>query len=122
MTVPSWPADVPYAPDLSSVQPLSRLLDPIKTEMEGGNVRLRSRPGDNVGQISYPIPMSTTAIGTLNDWIKTTIGNGTGRFSMPVWLDNAFVTKVCQFSSVPKSQRLGNGRLAMSVSLRVYDI
>lgn len=122
MAVPSWPVGVPYAPDLGSVQPLTRLLDPIKTEMDGGNVRLRSRPGDNVGQISYSVPMSTAQISNLNSWIKDTIGNGTGRFSMPVWLDNVFVTKVCQFASPPKSQRLGSGRLAMSLSLRVHDV
>lgn len=113
---------MPYAPDLNSVQPLTRLLDPIKTDMEGGNTRLRSRPGDNVGQISYAIPMSKAQIDAFNAWVKTTLGNGTARFSMPAWLDNAFVTKVCQFAAVPKSARLGSGRLAVTVSLRVYDV
>jgi hypothetical protein len=122
MAVPAWPDGVPYAPDLNTVQPLVPFLDPIKTEMEGGNTRLRSRPGDNVGQIQYSVPMSTAQMGILKDWVKNTIGNGTGRFTLQVWLDNAFVSKVCQFASVPKSQRLANGRLASQLSLKVYDI
>lgn len=122
MSIPAWPADFPYAPDLNTVQPLTRLLDPIKTEMDGGNIRLRSRPGDNVGQTSYSIPMTNAQIAAFNSWVKTTLNNGTSRFSVPVWADNTFVTKTCQFSAVPKSGRIGGGRVAVSVSLRVYDI
>lgn len=120
MAVPAWPDGVPYAPDLGTAQPASRLLDPIKTDMEGGNVRLRSRPGDEVWQVSYSVPMTNAQIVTFNDWVKTTLGNGTARFSLNVWIENSFQNKVCQFAAVPKSQRLGNGRLAVALSLRVY--
>lgn len=122
MTVPSWPSDFPYAPDLNTVQPFVPFLDPIKTDMEGGNTRLRTRPGDNVGQIAYSIPMTPTQLSAFNTWVKTTLNNGTSRFSLKVWIDNAFVTKVCQFAEVPKRSRIGNERLAAAISLRVYDV
>jgi hypothetical protein len=104
------------------VQPVTGFLDPIRTDMEGGNVRLRTRPGDNVGQVSYSIPMTKTQIAAFNTWVKTTLNNGTSRFSMPVWIDNGFVTKVCQFAEVPKRQRVGTAKLTAAISLRVYDL
>lgn len=122
MSVPAWPEDFPYAPDLSTVQPLTRFLDPIKTDMEGGNIRLRTRPGDNVGETAYAIPMTNAQIVAFNSWVKVTLNNATARFSVPVWADNGFVTKTCQFAAVPKSGRLGGGRVGVTISLRVYDI
>ncbi|MGY3527692.1 hypothetical protein [Bradyrhizobium sp. USDA 4452] len=122
MAVPAWPADFPYAPDLGTVQPAQRFLDPIRTPMEGGNLRLRTRPGDNVAQVAYSVPMTTAQLAAFNTWVKTALNNGTGRFSVPVWLDGIFVTKVCQFAAVPKSRRSGNGRQAVALSLRVYDV
>ncbi|MGY3605665.1 MULTISPECIES: hypothetical protein [unclassified Bradyrhizobium] len=123
MAVPAWPVDqFPYAPDLNTVQPVTGFLDPVRTEMEGGNVRLRTRPGDNVGQVSYSIPMTKAQLDLFNAWVKTTLNNGTSRFSMPVWIDNAFLTKVCQFAAVPRRQRIGTSKLAAVISLRVYDL
>lgn len=122
MAIPDWPTDVPHLPDLGTVSAASRMLDPIRTEMEGGNIRLRARPGDNVGQVSYVVPMTKTQIDAFNLWVKSTLGGGTARFRTSVWLDNECVSKVCQFASPPKSQRLGASRLGVALSLRVYDV
>jgi hypothetical protein len=47
-----------FMPDKDSFQTLQRMLDPISTDMEGGNARQRPRPSDNVGTITQTIWMS----------------------------------------------------------------
>lgn len=123
MTIPAWPDAVPYAPDLNSISPIKRMLDPIATEMEGGNVRLRSRPGDNVGTISQTIVMKTSAFDVFVARVKDDLGNGTSRFTAPVRLGAAFETKVCQFSGgAPTFRPVGARAVAVSMTLRVYDV
>src|SRR3569833_2347557 len=71
--------------------------DPLVTEMEGGNIRQRPRPGDNVGTLTQTIWISAAEHDTFVAWVKSTLGNGTGRFTANVWLGTAYLTKVCQF-------------------------
>lgn len=123
MTIPAWPPGVPYAPDLNSISGIKRILDPLATEMEGGNTRLRSRPGDNVGTISQTIVMKAAQFETFVAWVKNDLGNGTSRFTAPVRLGAAFEAKVCQFSGgAPSYQPVGAGAFAVSMTLRVYDV
>src|SRR5882672_1742232 len=97
MPIPTWPA-VNYKPERPSFQPIKRALDPIETPMEGGNYRTRSRPGDNVGTITQTIWMTPEEHDVFVEWVKTTLGNGTGRFTTLVWLGTSFLEKVCQFT------------------------
>lgn len=123
MPVAAWPDGVRHTPDLNSISDLKRLLDPIKTEMEGGNVRLRSRPGDNVGTITQTIVMTSAEFATFVAWVKTTLGNGTARFSVPVRLGATFETKVCQFANgAPTYRPVGSQKVAVTMTLRVYDV
>ena len=122
MAVPTWPAGVRYAPDLSSMSGIKRFRDPIKTDMEGGNTRLRARPGDNVGSMAQTIVMPRADFNTFTEWVKTTLNNGTGRFSVDVWLGNGFETKVCQFDGGPTYQPRGTQRVAVTMNLRVYGV
>jgi hypothetical protein len=96
MPSPSWPV-ASYQPDLNTFQPIQRMLDPLSTDMEGGNSRERPRPGDNVGTITQTIWMSIAEHNTFVNWAKTTLNNGTGRFTTNVWLGSSYVNKVCQF-------------------------
>src|SRR4051794_22834590 len=98
MPLPSWPA-VPYDPQEEGFQPIKRILDPIKTDMEGGNTRLRSRPGDNVATVGQTIVMTDAEYEIFVEWVKTTLSRGTARFTAPIWLHSGFVTKTCQFSN-----------------------
>ena len=65
--------------------------------IQGGNTRQRSRPGDNVGTITQTIWMSLVEHDTFVNWVKTTLNNGTARFTTNVWLGSSYVNKVCQF-------------------------
>ena len=124
MPLPAWPVAT-FRPQWDSLQPLQRMLDPITTDMEGGNTRQRPRPGDNVGTIGQTIEMSYAEHDTLVAWVKGTLGNGTGRFTMDVWLGSAYANKVCQFIKPGTNLRyayVGPDRVAVSMSLRVYDV
>jgi hypothetical protein len=101
------------------------MLEPISTDFEGGNTRERSRPGDNIGTLNQTIRISMADHDTLVAWIKDTIGNGTGRFTMNVWLGSAFASKVCQFvkgGGGVKYSYVGITTVDVSMTLRVYDV
>ncbi len=121
MAIPAWPSGVPYV-TLKDGFDNKPFLAPIKTEMEGGNVRLRRRPGDNVAIIQQTVVMDRAAYETLKAWGVATIGGWTGRFTMPVWLGSAYVTKVCQFADgAPRPMEYSVADIAAVMQLRVYD-
>lgn len=125
MPLPAWPG-VPYAPLRHgwSKQPL---LPPIRTEMEGGNVRQRQRPGDNVAILTQTVRMSLAEFATLEAWVAAAIGQGVGQFTMQVWLGNAFESKTVQFEANGNSfpfavTAVGPGAVAVAMTLRVFDV
>lgn len=124
MTLPTWPISA-YMPVQDGFQPLQRMLDPIATDMEGGNTRERPRPGDNVGTITQTIWMSMADHDTFVGWVKTTLNNGTARFTMNVWLGSSYVSKVCQFikpGTQLKYGYLSATEVAVTMTLRVYGV
>lgn len=124
MTIPSWPISK-YTPDIDTFQPLQRALEPISTDMEGGNTRMRSRPGDNVGTITQMIHMTASDHDTFVAWVKGTLGNGTGRFTTWVWLGTDYENKVCQFvkgMAGLKFKYVNVDQVDVTMVLRVYDV
>jgi hypothetical protein len=124
MPLPFWPI-ASFQPVPDSFAPIRRMLDSISTDMEGGNTRERPRPGDNVGTIMQTIWMSMAEHDTFVDWVKTTLNNGTARFTTNVWLGSSYVNKVCQ--SVQPGTKLSYAylsvdRVAATMTLRVYDV
>jgi hypothetical protein len=58
-------------------------------------------------------------------WVKSTLGNGTGRFTMQVWLGTAYAVKVCQFVKPGSSLKyawLSATDVAVTMTLRLYGI
>jgi hypothetical protein len=124
VALPSWPIPS-FRPLQAGTSPLQRMLDPLATEMEGGNLRQRSRPGDNVGTIQQTIQMPLAEYETLVVWVKTTLNNGTARFTMDVWLGTGFANKVCQFvkpGSSLTAQFIPTDAVNVSMTLRIYDV
>jgi hypothetical protein len=124
MRLPFWPI-ASFQPDIDTFQPIQRMLDPISTDMEGGNTRQRPRPGDNVGTITQTIWMSRTEHDIFVNWVKTTLNHGTARFTTNVWLGSSYVSKVCQFIQ-PGTKltyaRVGVDKVAATMTLQVYDV
>lgn len=124
MPLPTWPVDVPHVPRLDDIQPIQRVLDPIVTDMEGGNQRQRSRPGDDIGILPYTLRMTIAQFETFTTWWRTTLNNGTARFTADVFVGTGCVTKTCQFTNDgrPKDQYIGSDTIIVSMQLRVYNI
>ena len=124
MPLPAWPI-ASYMPQQESFQPLQRMLDPLATDMEGGNTRERPRPGDNVGTITQTVWMSMAEHDTFVDWVKTTLNRGTARFTANVWLGSSYVNKVCQFIKPGSTLTYGYvsaNEVAATMTLRVFDV
>jgi hypothetical protein len=123
MALPAWPDGIPYDPLTDGFSPIDRVLPPIATDMEGGNQRQRPRPGDNVGTIGQTIIMTYDQFNVFTPWWKTTLNNGTARFTAPVWTGTQFETKVCQFApdGKPKDSEFSPDLRAVTMKLRVYD-
>jgi hypothetical protein len=69
MTLPAWP--IANSILLQNGFSLQRMLDPISTDMEGGNTRERPRPGDNVATITQTVRMYPADYDTFAAWVKT---------------------------------------------------
>jgi hypothetical protein len=122
MTLAGWP--IANSIILQNGFRLQRMLDPISTDIEGGNTRERPRPGDNVATITQTVRMYPADYDTFAAWVKTTLNNGTPRFMMNVWLGTALASKVCQFIK-PGSNLIyawaGPGAIDVTMTLRVFD-
>jgi hypothetical protein len=58
-------------------------------------------------------------------WVKTTLNNGTARFTIDVWLGAALANKVCQF--IQPGTKLtyawaGPEAIDVGMMLRVFDV
>lgn len=122
MAIPTWPAGLPTEPirDSFSIQPWGP--SPIVTEMEGGNTRVRRRPGDDVQLVSQTLRMTADQIAMFKTWFKDSIGGGSGRFSAAVWNGSAYVTRTCQFNLAQplRYSEPAVGLTDVAMSLRVY--
>jgi hypothetical protein len=57
--------------------------------------------------------------------VKTTLNNGTARFTTNVWRGSSFVKKVCQFIKPGTGLRYayaGPDAVDVTMTLRVYDV
>jgi hypothetical protein len=119
MTLPAWPSTVPTDATDGWQMPQMYTL-PIATQMDGGNQRVRSRPGSNVASVSYPLmPLTMAQWDDLNTFIRTTLGNGASRFTMSILTGDVYETKTCQIDGTksPTAQRIGD---YMSVVLPLF--
>lgn len=125
MAIPNWSGSVPFIPMRDTVQVTPFGPGPIVTEMEGGNVRVRRRPGDDVKIVTQTVRMTRDQVTAFDDWYANTIGGGTGRFKVDVWNGSEMVNKVCQFhlqQGGPKYQPVTNSDLMdVTMYLRVYS-
>lgn len=126
MALPEWP-NISYEPRRDSWRK-DPLRPPIRTEMEGGNIRIRRRPGDNVAIISQTVELTQDELNTLDAWVSTTLGGGVARFSMLVFLGGpVFVSKTVQFEAGSESfpyavGEVAKDKFAVSMRLRVYGV
>lgn len=120
MSYAEWPADVPFRPerDMWGVKPLR---DPPETQMEGGNVRRRRRPGDRLAMMRWGRQLKPAEAASFFAFLSS-IGDGTQRFLMPVCLDGStYAPRVVQITGgIPEQVTPGGGWLTVNLSLFVF--
>jgi hypothetical protein len=124
MVLPSLPVGLSYLVRRDDYQPQKLVLDPEQTPMDGGNVRTRGRPGDNVMELQQTLRWTSTEYATFDTFFRTTLSGGKSRFTMPVWLDasNAYVTKTVQLMPpFPQPRHVGR-KIHAPMTLRVYGM
>lgn len=123
MTLPVWPSQVNSAARDGWQMP-DMFRPPLATEMGGGNQRLRAQPGSNVATINYPLqPMDATAWGYFETFIRTTINNGTSRFTMTLTYPSGNITKTVQLDGGKSpSVTHASGWRHVTLALRVYGM
>lgn len=120
MAIPNY-ADlsIPDVPLVDTWENPDPYLDPLVTDMEGGNKRMRTRAGDEVARISFQILFSAAQYNTFRNFNLVTLSRGTSRFTMRVWNGSAMVTKTVQHASKPIPQSIFP-KTAVKLDLWVY--
>lgn len=121
MPLPSWPATVPYKPRRGEWSMPEPYIEPLATDMDGGNKRLRSKPGSNVAVIEQTLRMTADAFDDFNAFVRGDLNNGTSRFTAQVWLGSAYATKTCQFEGAPKPGD-GGRKKAVTMKIRIFGM
>lgn len=97
MTINAWPEEVPHIP-LRESWSMRPFLEPLASEMDGGNVRLRSRPGDEVKIVSQAIVLPASLYAsTLEPFL---LENKDRRILMPMWLGGGCQDCLVQLSEI----------------------
>ncbi len=121
MPLPAYSSTgLPYSPLVDTWQEVDAYLDPVETDMDGGNKRLRSKPGDDVQHITFDILYTKAQLTTLKTFIKTTLGLGTARFTMTVWTGATHELKTVQFAKKIKTTQ-NEPKVRVSYDLWVFN-
>lgn len=123
MTLPTWPIDVPDTARDGWQMP-EMYLAPLATEMDGGNQRNRSQPGNNVASMNYPLaPMSLDQFRSFDVFVRTTLNNGTSSWMMNVLTGADYQLHKVQFQrgKSPVVDRVGD-LVNVVLALRVYGL
>ena len=122
MPLPAWLPDVPYQQRRGDWRIPHPFIGPIETEMEGGNVRQRSRPGSNVATVEWRRRMTAGQYSSFDTFVRATLSNGSARFTMPVWLGSSYITKTVQIVKDSLAVEQDGLFISVSMTLRVYGI
>lgn len=115
MAIPVWPTGIPYMPLVDSLSG-KPYLAPIPSEMDGGNVRQRARPGDNVRVFQQAILVDNDDYAdTLEPFLLT---NKATRIIMRVWRSKEYRDCLVQLSDVGDAPN-GLQQVRVSMTVRV---
>lgn len=119
MTYLEWPSGVSYRSEQEywKGKPYRA---PLKTDMDGGNVRVRRRPGDKVGTYGWGRRFTETEMGLFISFFEDDLNLGTAKFIMPVSLYGyAYTNRVVQIVGDSIDLQT-DGMTATTFSLDVY--
>jgi len=120
MTYPTWPATLPYVSAAGDWQ-IQPFRAPLQTDMEGGDTRLRRRPGDNVGTMRWSRFFKEAEMETFEAFVVATY-NLTQRWVMPVSVNGrTYEDRVVQITDGPPTYTSpAAGIIRVSMTLLVF--
>ena len=99
MSIPAYSTlGIPEAPLVDTWSEPQPFIPPTQTDMDGGNMRARTQPGDGRAQRQFDIMFTVAQLATFETYVKTTLGNGAARFTMNVWNGASMESRTVQFS------------------------
>lgn len=121
MPDPSYTAlginDHPLVDSWSLVKPFQ---EPETSEMEGGNVRQRSRPGDENAELQFSILMTPAEYGEWIVFAREDLMRGSSRFTMRVWTGNSMASKTVQLVKGQYTMKPVPPKISVGFHVRVY--
>src|SRR4051812_39462474 len=92
--------------------------DPVQSEMDSGNIRLRRQPGDEMFQIQFDLLYTDAQFITFETWVRTF--RGIGRFSMRIYDGASYAVRTVQFSEQYTPEEVPPGKKRVTFQLWVY--
>lgn len=120
MSYQEWPSNLPYRSSVEGwrARPFRQ---PRETEMAGGNVRVRRRPGHRLGTVQWQRILSPAERGLWDSFVAS-IGDGVERFVMPVSMNGStYERRLVQISGgIGDSESRGAGYSTVTLTLLVF--
>jgi hypothetical protein len=121
MSDPSYPEGLPYKPRRGEWS-ISRP-DPLASDMEGANKRLRARAGDkSVRIVTQTLRFTADQLTTFEAFVADDLAGGTARFTMQVWLGSDYQSKTVQFDGKLPAIGGRSVRVPVAMTLRVFGV
>lgn len=122
MAIPSWPSNVEHRPAPSMWAP-PVFTPPRATEMEGGNVRVRVKPGDGGDVSKWGQELTNAQFASFLAFYRSTLANGALRFTMPVCVDGlTYEARTVQIVAHSlRTVAAGGSGVVVSFDLRVFS-
>lgn len=109
---------LPYSHLVDSWQKPKPYREPLATDMDSGNIRLRRQPGDEIFQIQFDISFTNAQFATFETWVQTF--KGVGRFSMKVYDGSSYAVRTVQFVQPYGTTDVPPNRKRVTFQLSVY--
>lgn len=123
MPLPTWPGSVPYQVRRGDWAMPEPYIEPLETDMDGGNTRERPQPGGNVAKIQQTLRLTPAQHDDFFAWLRGTLNSGTSRFTGNVWTGTAYEAKTMQFVKphpTPSTDR--SLKIPVAMTLKVYGM
>lgn len=119
MTIPVWPAWLPYASSYAGFSVEQAASPALRTEMNAGTSLQRRTSTLRITVMKVAIEMTGAQEGDF-DAFHAALGDGAARFNMPVWNGSAYVSRNVQIDEgkVSKTQ-LGPSIKSIAFTIRV---
>ena len=124
MTIPVWPATVNYKPTRESWRCEQDSEAPLSSDMNAGTTRRRNKYTLRIAKMSFDIEGNATEQAAFWTFYRSTLGNGSARFTMTVWDGAQYVSRTVAFQkgTTPARRMLGFNIAAISLALEVESL